>query len=318
MVHPPGRAGLYDPRFEHDSCGVSFVAHIKGVASHELVLTGLRALTRTSQHRGATGAESDTGDGAGILTQIPDRFLRAVFAEDHGIELPAPGHYAVGIAFLPSDPDAVDKAKAAIEDIMSEQGLAVVGWRVVPIEPSCLGVTSRAAMPSSFQQLVVRDADAVATRPASSSTGWCTSPASGSSTSSPRSWPPTSRRSRRARSCTRACSPRRSSRRSTPTSVDERFESALLLVHSRFSTNTFPSWPLAHPYRFVAHNGEINTVQGNENWMRAREAMLRSPHLAQPRAGVPDLHAGRVRHRPLRRGARAAPPRRALAATTRC
>ncbi len=277
MVQPPGRAGLYDPRFEHDSCGVSFVANIKGAASHELVLTGLRALTNLA-HRGATGAEADTGDGAGILTQIPDRFLRGVFA-DQGIELPPPGRYAVGTAFLPTDADAVDKAKAAIEDIVVEQGLAVVGWRDVPIVPACLGATARAAMPS-FQQLVVTDAD--------------TGRAAAGIELDRLVYVARKRVEHELAADLATYFPSLSARTlvykgmfTTPQLAafypdlgDERFESAIVLVHSRFSTNTFPSWPLAHPYRFVAHNGEINTVQGNENWMRAREAMLDSPHLA--------------------------------------
>ena len=277
MYQPPGRAGLYDPRFEHDSCGVSFVANIKGAASHELVLTGLRALTNLA-HRGATGAEADTGDGAGILTQIPDRFLRGVFA-DQGIELPPPGRYAVGTAFLPTDADAVDKAKAAIEDIVAEQGLAVVGWRDVPIVPACLGATARAAMPS-FQQLVVTDAD-----PGRAAAGIELDRLV---------YVARKRVEHELAPDLATYFPSLSARTlvykgmfTTPQLAafypdlgDERFESAIVLVHSRFSTNTFPSWPLAHPYRFVAHNGEINTVQGNENWMRAREAMLDSPHLA--------------------------------------
>jgi len=170
----PGPSGLYDPRFEHDSCGVSFVANIKGVPSHELVRTGLVALTNL-EHRGATGAEPDTGDGAGILVQVPDRFLRDVLREEGVEDLPAAGSYAVGMAFLPFDHVAADKARAAIEAIMGEEGLTVHAWRDVPIEPSCLGATSRAAMPA-FQHLF-----------------W--SPSS----------PPTSRPSRAARSCTRGC-----------------------------------------------------------------------------------------------------------------
>ena len=136
----PAPSGLYDPRFEHDSCGVSFVAHLHGVASHSLVTTGLRALTNL-EHRGATGAEADTGDGAGVLTQVPDRFFRAALAED-GVTLPAAGHYAVGMAFLPAADVAAEKAQAAIDAVMAEEGLAVVAWRDVPVEPSRLGATA--------------------------------------------------------------------------------------------------------------------------------------------------------------------------------
>src|SRR5262245_60335389 len=147
----PGPAGLYDPRFEHDSCGVSFVASIKGVRSHDLVRTGLCALTNLA-HRGATGAEADTGDGAGILVQVPDRFLRAVV----DAELPPAGAYAVGLAFLPPDPVSAEKAEAAIEAIVGEEGLDVIAWRPVPVVPDCLGATARSAMPA-FKQLFITD-----------------------------------------------------------------------------------------------------------------------------------------------------------------
>ncbi len=268
MHAAPGPVGLYDPRLEHDACGVSFVAHIKGVASHDLVLTGLVALTNLA-HRGATGAEPDTGDGAGVLVQVPDRFLRAALAEQ-GVELPPAGRYAVGLGFLPADSIAAEKSQAAIENIVADEGLAVLAWRDVPVEPSCLGATARAVMPAFTQLFVTDPAGAggfeldrkvylarkrieheldpgIATYFASLSSrtlvykGMLTTPQLAEF---------------------------------FPDLTDDRFESALLLVHSRFSTNTFPSWPLAHPYRYVAHNGEINTVQGNQNWMRAREAML--------------------------------------------
>ncbi|MDQ3468304.1 MAG: glutamate synthase large subunit [Actinomycetota bacterium] len=269
----PAPTGLYDPRFEHDSCGVSFVAHIKGVASHDLVRTGLGALCNL-EHRGATGAEVDTGDGAGILVQVPDRFLRAVLV-DAGVVLPAPGRYAVGMAFLPADAVAAEKAEAAIEAIVAEEQLAVVAWRDVPVDPATLGTTARAAMPA-FRHLVVTD------------------PAGRAGIELDRlAFVVRKRIEHELEHELATYFPSLSSRTLVykgmlttpqlaaffPDLSDERFESALLLVHSRFSTNTFPSWPLAHPYRFIAHNGEINTVQGNENWMRAREAMVASPHL---------------------------------------
>ena len=267
MQQPPGPIGLYDPRNEHDSCGVSFVANLKGVRSNELVLTGLKALTNM-EHRGATGAEPDTGDGAGILIQVPDAFLRAVVE----FELPAAGAYAAGIAFLPADPVACEKAMAATEATVEEVGLTVLGWRDLPISPDCLGQTARAAMPT-FKQLFVSD------------------PEGATGIDLDRKAFVARKRSRRelegeldtyfASLSSRTIvykgmltTPQLSE--FFPDLHDPRVESALLLVHSRFSTNTFPSWPLAHPYRFVAHNGEINTVQGNQNWMRAREAMLAS------------------------------------------
>jgi glutamate synthase (NADPH) large chain len=267
MQQPPGPIGLYDPRNEHDSCGVSFVANLKGVRSNELVLTGLKALTNM-EHRGATGAEPDTGDGAGILIQVPDAFMRAVV----DFELPAAGAYAVGTAFLPADAEACEKAMAAIVATVDEVGLRVLGWRDLPIEPDCLGQTARAAMPT-FKQLFVSD------------------PNGATGIDLDRKAFVARKRSRRelegeldtyfASLSSRTIvykgmltTPQLSE--FFPDLLDPRVESALLLVHSRFSTNTFPSWPLAHPYRFVAHNGEINTVQGNQNWMRAREAMLQS------------------------------------------
>ncbi len=267
---PPGKIGLYDPRHEHDSCGVSFVANLHGVRSNALVRTGLTALTNL-EHRGATGAEADTGDGAGILIQVPDALYRAVVDFD----LPPAGAYATGIAFLPTDDVAYDKAIAGVESTMVDAGLVVLGWRPVPTDPSCLGATALAAMPR-LMQLFVADSNGA--------TGI-----------------DLDRKAYVARKTTRrellgeldtyfsSLSSRTIVYKGMFTTpqlsaffgdlTDDRVESALLLVHSRFSTNTFPSWPLAHPYRFVAHNGEINTVQGNENWMHAREAMLHSDKL---------------------------------------
>jgi glutamate synthase (NADPH) large chain len=271
MLTTPGPSGLYDPRFEHDACGVSFVAHMKGQRSNELVRTGLRALTNL-EHRGATGAEPDTGDGAGILLQVPDRLLR----ETVDFELPVAGAYAVGIAFLPTDGAIREKVVARIEEILREEGLKVDGWRDVPVEPDCLGKTARAAMPA-FRQLFV------------------SSPAGESGLALDRRCYVARKRVEHehrtgdSEMYFASLSARTIVYKGMLTTpqlgrffadlTDPRIESALLLVHSRFSTNTFPSWPLAHPYRFVAHNGEINTVQGNQNWMRAREAMAASEHL---------------------------------------
>jgi glutamate synthase (NADPH) large chain len=267
----PAPFGLYDPRFEHDACGVGFVANIKGVASRAIVTTAIGALCNM-EHRGATGAEADTGDGAGILIQIPDKFLRGVV----DFELPPVGEYAVGLGFLPSDTELAEKAMASIEQILGDEGLTTVGWRVVPVDPSCLGASARAIMPS-FRQLVVTDAEQHTVGIDLDRKVYIA-------------------RKRIEHELAVELStyfPSLSSRTliykgmlTTPQLSlffedlnDERVESALALVHSRFSTNTFPSWPLAHPYRFIAHNGEINTVQGNRNWMRTRESMLASEHL---------------------------------------
>ena len=271
MQTSPGPVGLYDPRFEHDSCGVSFVAHMKGVRSHELVLTGLRALTNL-EHRGATGAEPDTGDGAGVLIQMPDRLLR----ESVGFELPPEGQYACGVVFLPLDTRLRESVQRRVAELMADDGITVLGWREVPTDPTCLGKTALAAMPS-FYQLFVSSPDGEAGIDLDRRTYVARKRVEHEFTSGD----------------TRAFVCSLSSRTivykgmlTTPQLgqffgdlTDPRIESALLLVHSRFSTNTFPSWPLAHPYRYIAHNGEINTVQGNENWMRAREAMAASEHL---------------------------------------
>ncbi len=242
----------------------------EGHRSNELVQTGLLALTNL-EHRGATGAEPDSGDGAGILIQVPDRLLRGSV----DFELPAEGSYAAGIVFLPATDDAGARAQAQIESIMGEEGLTVHG-----------GATFRSTPIASAKRRVRRcrrSGSCSCRRPgersASISTGAPTWPASAPSTNWSASSTRTSRRCRRAQSCTRACSRTPQLSEFFLDLTDDRIESALLLVHSRFSTNTFPSWPLAHPYRYVAHNGEINTVQGNQNWMRAREAMAASDDL---------------------------------------
>ncbi len=271
MLTTPGPTGLYDPRYEHDACGVSFVANMKGERSNELVRTGLLALTNL-EHRGATGAEPDTGDGAGILIQVPDRLLR----ETVDFDLPAVGAYAAGIAFLPADGAVRDKVMARLEAIMREEGLTVRGWRDVPIDPDCLGKTAREAMPS-FRQLFVSSPDGEH------------GVALDRRTYVARKRVEHEHRTGEEEMYFASLSARTMVYKGMLTTpqlgqffgdlTDDRVESALLLVHSRFSTNTFPSWPLAHPYRYIAHNGEINTVQGNQNWMRAREAMAASDHL---------------------------------------
>src|SRR6476620_11943874 len=262
----PDAEGLYDPRFEHDACGVSFVVDVKGRQSRSIVETALGALCRLD-HRGASGAEVNTGDGAGILVQVPDAFLRAVTP----FQLPPVGSYGVGLAFLPRDPAECDATREAVERLATDEGLRIVGWRAVPIDDSMIGPTARSVMPS-FWHCFVTDAEG--------------------STGIDLDRKLFVLRKRCEHEIERAVYfPSLSSRTlvykgmlTTPQLPeffadlrDERFESALALVHSRFSTNTFPSWPLDHPYRYVAHNGEINTVQGNQNWMRAREALLASP-----------------------------------------
>ncbi|MFF0392474.1 glutamate synthase large subunit [Kitasatospora sp. NPDC004615] len=256
----PQAQGLYDPRNEHDACGVGFVATLTGVADHRIVEQALTVL-RNLEHRGATGAEPDSGDGAGILTQIPDAFLRA----NVDFELPAAGSYAVGIAFLPQDDEATDAAVARIGAIAAEEGLTVLGWREVPTAPELLGSTARSVMPR-FRQLFLShgeragielDRVAFVVRKRSEREAGVYFPSLSARTLVYKGMLTTGQ-----------LEP------FFPDLSDRLYASAIGLVHSRFSTNTFPSWPLAHPYRFVAHNGEINTVKGNRNWMTARESQL--------------------------------------------
>jgi glutamate synthase (NADPH/NADH) large chain len=253
--------GLYDSSYEHDACGVGFVADLPGRRSHEIVAQALTVL-RNLDHRGAKGSDPETGDGAGILTQIPDDLFRAVC----GFALPEPGHYAAGMVFLP--PAAGDRAAAmaAVEHLAALEGLTVLGWRDVPHEPGHCGSGARAVLPH-LAQLFVASASAEAGL-ALDRRAYCL----------------------RKRAEREAGAYFVSLSASTivykgmltapqlgqfyPDLADPRYASALALVHSRFSTNTFPSWPLAHPFRFTAHNGEINTIRGNRNWMRAREALL--------------------------------------------
>ncbi|MDX6206103.1 MAG: glutamate synthase large chain, partial [Frankiales bacterium] len=261
---PPAQ-GLYDGLHEHDACGVAFVADITGTQSHDVVAMGITALNNL-EHRGATGSEENTGDGAGILVQLPDSFFRTVT----GFELPPVGGYAMGIAFLPADDvAAVDKAVAQIGQLAGEEGLEVLGWRDVPVEPSILGPTARAAMPL-MRQLFLKPATACDVM-----------------TLERQAFCLRKRVQHEVGVYFGSLSARTVTYKGMLTAPqlgefyadlhDPSFASALALVHSRFSTNTFPSWPLAHPYRYIAHNGEINTVKGNRNWMRAREALLDSP-----------------------------------------
>ena len=263
----PVKQGLYDPRFEHDACGVAFVATLTGVPSRAIVDQALTAL-RNLDHRGAAGAEVNSGDGAGILLQVPDAFLREVVDFD----LPPHHSYAVGTGFFAGDaddPERLRKARLRIEQIAAEEGLAVLGWREVPVESGVLGSTARSAMPR-FVQVFVAGAGARISGMALERQAFCLR--------------------KRAEKEADVYFPSLSARTLVykgmlttdqldqffPDLADERVASALAVVHSRFSTNTFPSWPLAHPFRYIAHNGEINTVMGNRNWMRAREALLDS------------------------------------------
>ena len=260
----PAAQGLYNPKFEKDACGLAMVATLRGTAGHDIVTQALEAL-RHLEHRGAIGSDAGTGDGAGIITQIPDAFLRAVA----GFELPPVGRYAVGMAFLPTDKAERDAQKVAIETIAEQESLRILGWRDVPTDPAHLGNLAREAAPV-FEQVFV---EAAAGGAAGIELDRLTF-----------------RLRKRAERELGAYFPSLSARTLVykgmvttlqlepfyPDLSDERFVSKLALVHSRYSTNTFPSWPLAQPFRMIAHNGEINTVEGNRNWMRARQSQLQS------------------------------------------
>src|SRR5215469_410384 len=263
--------GLYDSGYEHDACGVGFVADLRGQPRHDTVVKALTVL-RNLDHRGAKGADPESGDGAGILTQVPDELLRAV--TEFG--LPPAGSYAVGLAFLPDGAER-QAALAAVEQIAAREGLAVLGWREVPHDPQRCGAGARAALPGLAQLFVAGLAGE--TGMDLNRRAYCL-------------------RKRAEHEAglylaSLSCSTIVYKGMLTalqledffPDLKDERYQSAIAMVHSRFSTNTFPSWPLAHPYRLVAHNGEINTIRGNRNWMRAREAQLATDAFGTDAAG---------------------------------
>ncbi|WP_066588072.1 glutamate synthase large subunit [Cellulomonas timonensis] len=264
MLRAPVSQGLYDPAAEHDACGFAFVATLRGTPGRDIVDAGLTALLNLD-HRGAVGAEPDSGDGAGILTQIPDAFLRDVV----DAELPPAGHYAIGMAFLPVEAGEQAAAVRAIEAIAIEEKLDVLAWRDISVTADLVGPTARASMPA-FKHLVVAD-------PSRELSGL---------ELDRRAFRLRKRAERELGVYFASLSARTLTYKGMLTTAqlepffadlsDPRYASELALVHSRFSTNTFPSWPLAQPFRIVAHNGEINTVRGNRNWMAAREGMLSS------------------------------------------
>ena len=260
----PVAQGLYDPAQEHDACGVAMVATLNKIATHDIVAKALTAL-RNLEHRGASGAEPDSGDGAGILIRVPDAFYRA----EVSFTLPVEGSYATGIAFIAQGAEV----RTQITKLADEEGLTVLGWRELPINSSALGKTALSVMPR-FEQLfvagkknesgIILDRLAFALRKRAEHALDLYFPSLSSQTIVYKGMLTTGQLEE-----------------FFPDLSDTRVVSPLALVHSRFSTNTFPSWPLAHPYRFIAHNGEINTVKGNRNWMRARESLLASDVLGK-------------------------------------
>lgn len=274
----PGRpaGGLYDADYEHDSCGVGFVVDMKGRKSHAIVEHAMTVL-KNLLHRGACGCEENTGDGAGILVQMPDKFLRGACA-DIGIELPPVNEYGAGLVFLPTDAEAAQQCRDMFARIIDEEGLKLCGWRVVPTDNSPIGPTALAAQPAIEQIFIGRgdvtgDSEAFerklyVVRKRIEHEIW----SSGAAGSDKFYIPSLSH----ATLIYKGMLIGSQVDVMFPDIVDPAFESALALVHQRFSTNTFPSWPLAQPFRYIAHNGEINTLRGNANWMRAREALCES------------------------------------------
>ncbi len=275
----PEKQGLYDPRNEHDACGVGFVAHMKGQKSHQIVKDGLFILENLT-HRGAVGADPLMGDGAGILVQIPDRFFREEMASQ-GVTLPKAGEYAVGHIFMPRDPSRIDHYKKVIVDVIGEEGQQFLGFRDVPVDNSSLskapdiagtephhvqvfiGAGRDAATNHDFERKLFLIRKVLSNRIYDEGGGKETQdfyPVSLSSSTI----------------VYKGMFLAYQVGAYYKDLADPRFESAVALVHQRFSTNTFPSWKLAHPYRMVAHNGEINTLRGNVNWMAARQASVSS------------------------------------------
>jgi len=271
---PPPKQGLYDPAFEHDACGVGFIVNVRGEKSHGIVSDALTIL-RNLDHRGACGCEVNTGDGAGILMQIPDKFLRRVCGAQ-GIELPPAGRYGAGVVFTSPDPAHIAEGRKIFNAIVANQGLTLLGWRDLPTDHSSLGATARASEPAmsqvfigcpegeldtaSFERqlYIVRKIASNRIRLAGIDPLWFVASLSSRTIVYKGMLMPAQVDAY------------------FPDLLDPDVESALALVHSRFSTNTFPSWDRSHPYRYIAHNGEINTLRGNINWMHARQSLLAS------------------------------------------
>ncbi len=266
----PPKQGLYDPRYERDACGMGFVVNVKGKKSHQIVQDALTVLTNMS-HRGARGSDPNTGDGAGITVQLPHVFLQKVCAEQ-GFALPQPGDYGVGMLFLAADTQARQRCQQQFEQVVAAEGLQLLGWRDVPVNDDELGQTAVSSQPH-ISQAFIGGLDQLPDE-----------------NSKERKLYIMRRVAEKMLDCERfyVCSLSTRTmvykgmllaeqlRHYYPDLADPDMQSAIALVHSRFSTNTFPSWERAHPYRYVIHNGEINTLRGNVNWMRSREALLSS------------------------------------------
>ena len=278
--------GLYHPRNEHDACGVGFVAHIKGKKSHTIVEQGLTVL-RNLTHRGAVGYDPKLSDGAGLLIQIPDRFLREEMAKQ-GVKLPPAGQYGVGMVFLPRDPASRIACEYEIERAIKDEGQVLLGWRDVPVDNSDLAAAAKSLEPVIRQVFIGRGRQVTVTD-ALERKLYIIRKSSGHAI-----------QALRLKHGKEFYVPSMSARTLCYKGMllayqvgeyyldlkDARVESALALVHQRFSTNTFPSWDLAHPFRMICHNGEINTLRGNVNWIRARQGAISSPILSEDLAKI--------------------------------
>ncbi|MDH4303593.1 MAG: glutamate synthase large subunit [Nitrospira sp.] len=270
----PRRQGLYDPQYEKDSCGIGFVVNIKGKKSHDIVRKGLQVLENLT-HRGAQGADSRTGDGAGILLQTPHTFLKRV-AGDAGVTLPDVGEYGVGQLFLPPNIDSRRMCEKILTEIITEEGLRLLGWRDVPVKSDQIGAVARTTEPFMRQVFIARDAlNDIQFERKLYVIRKRVEKAVGESAIQGREHFYVASLSANTIVYKGLLLPHQMAAYYQDLN-DERMVSALALVHSRFSTNTFPTWPRAHPYRYVCHNGEINTLKGNVNWMKARQGRLHS------------------------------------------
>src|SRR5436190_11848853 len=272
---PPPKHGLYDPQFEHDSCGVGFLVNIKGKKSNWIVRQALQILVNLN-HRGACGCENNTGDGAGILIQTPHEFLKEV-CKEASVPLPSPGEYGVGMMYMPKDPADRGTCQEMFEHIVREEGQTILGWRDVPTSNMSLGETAKAAEPCMRQVFIGRNSKLsddmaferklyVIRKRAEQAIRYG---------KEPNKWFYISSLSYKTVVYKGMLMPEQVDLY-YPDLRHPAIETALALVHSRFSTNTFPSWDRSHPYRYISHNGEINTLRGNINWMHARQAMFES------------------------------------------
>src|SRR3954452_1314429 len=264
---PTDRVGLYDPSFEHDACGVAFVARLSGEPTHETVKRAVTALENL-EHRGAAGADPNTGDGAGMLLQMPDELMRGLIGQD----LPPPGAYGVAVCFLPQDEERRRELEAVFAATVEAEGQRVVCWRDVPVEKDYVGITANWFAPYIKQLVVAASPELAGDQDAFERKLYVIRRVAEKAAGPDLVVPSFSSRTIVYKGMLTA--PQLLGY--YPDLQDGRTRSALALVHSRFSTNTFPSWELAHPYRYIAHNGEINTLRGNVNWMRARESQLAS------------------------------------------